>query len=159
MNPEPVPTGTSVSLVYRVVDLRRASIIGVRRLFAARELTDARDLGHAGKSVDPGESTEVGFTDGLQIQDGDDRGIHFLRDVGNRHLGALRRCRGAERGAGSAVDHRLRGDLRGKHASRQDAKPTRRAPRISPGVNAPVRATLRRRLTLLSGHVSAPLLS
>ena len=109
--------------VDRVVDLLRAVVIGVRRLVAAWEFIDARDLGHVGKSFDPGETTEIGLTDRLQVEDGDDRRICLLRDVGDRHLGRLRRCRGAKRGAGPAVDHRLRGDLCGKNASRQDAKP------------------------------------
>jgi hypothetical protein len=157
-------SGTSTSgheriTVGSVFALRRAVIfiIGARRLVAARDLIAARDLGYAGKAVDPGEAAEVGVADRLQIQDSDDRGICFLRNVGHGHLGRRRRVCRAKRGAAPAVDHRLCGDPRGKNASRQDAKPGRaedQSRRQCPG-----QCHLAQAAHPLSGHTSAPLFS
>src|SRR5687768_3662138 len=143
--------------IDRVLDLLRAIVIGAWRLVAVRETLDAWQLGHAGNSVDPGEATEISLTHWLQIQDGDDRGIDFLRDVGDRHLDRLRLCRSTECGAGPAVDHRLRGDLRGKNASRQDAKPGRAEDERR--CQCPGQGHLAQAADPLFGHASAPLIS
>ena len=123
-----------------------------------RELVDAGNLGQVGEAFDPGEPAQIGLTDRLQVQDGHHRGIRLLRDVGDGHLGRLRRCRGAKRGAGPAVDHRLRGDAVGRMPPGRTPNPALRAEdqrrRQCPGQGHPAQAAYP-----LSGHASAPLLS
>src|SRR5829696_2751386 len=137
-----------------LTDLTGAVVTRVRLLW---EFTDARDLGHAGNSFDPGETTKIGLTEWLHVQDGDDRRVYLLGDVGDRHLGRLRRCRSHKRGAGPAVDHRLRSNCCGKNASRQGAKPGCAEDEHrcqNPGQGRPAKAAY-----LLFGHTFTPLFS